>query len=89
MPLVTEKVTEIVEKFRRSESDTGSPEVQVALLTERINQLTEHFEAHKKDHHSRRGLMRLVGQRRRLLDYLKSKDIGRYRTLIKELGLRK
>jgi small subunit ribosomal protein S15 len=89
VPLVTEKVNEIVEKFRRSESDTGSPEVQVALLTERINQLTEHFEAHKKDHHSRRGLMRLVGQRRRLLDYLKSKDIGRYRTLIKELGLRK
>ncbi len=89
MPVQSEKKREIVEKFRRHESDTGSPEVQIALLTERINQLTQHFEVHKKDHHSRRGLMKLVGQRRRLLDYLKSRDIERYRSLIQELGLRK
>lgn len=87
--LAIEKKTEIIGKFRRHESDTGSPEVQIALLTERINQLTEHFATHKKDHHSRRGLMKLVGQRRRLLDYLKAKDINRYRSLIQELGLRK
>jgi small subunit ribosomal protein S15 len=89
VPVQSEKKREIVEKFRRHESDTGSPEVQIALLTERINQLTQHFEVHKKDHHSRRGLMKLVGQRRRLLDYLKSRDIERYRSLIQELGLRK
>ena len=89
MSLATEKVAEILEKFRRHGSDTGSPEVQVALLSERINQLTKHFEAHKKDHHSRRGLMKLVGHRRRLLDYLKATDINRYRALIKDLGLRK
>ncbi len=89
MPLVIERKTEIIGRFRRHESDTGSPEVQVALLTERINQLTGHFAVHKKDHHSRRGLMKLVGQRRRLLDYLKSKDINRYRSVIQELGLRK
>lgn len=89
MSLATEKVAEILEKFRRHESDTGSPEVQVALLTERINQLTKHFEINKKDHHSRQGLMKLVGQRRRLLDYLKAADINRYRALIKDLGLRK
>jgi small subunit ribosomal protein S15 len=89
VPLVAERKTEIIEKFRKHESDTGSPEVQVALLTERINQLTQHFTVHKKDHHSRRGLLKLVGQRRRLLDYLRAKDINRYRNIIKELGLRK
>jgi len=89
VPLAIDRKTEIIEKYRKHESDTGSPEVQVAILTERINQLTQHFEFHKKDHHSRRGLLKLVGQRRRLLDYLKSKDITRYRTIIQELGLRK
>src|SRR5205085_11735050 len=79
----------VVEKFRTHERDTGSPEVQVALLTERIQYLTEHFKTHKKDHHSRRGLLKLVGQRRRLLDYLKSKDSARYRKLIEGLGIRK
>ena len=74
---------------RRSETDTGSPEVQVALLSERINMLTEHFKTHKKDFHSRRGLLKLVGQRRRLLDYLKTKDNTRYRKLIEGLGIRK
>jgi small subunit ribosomal protein S15 len=87
--VTTEKKTEIMGKFKRHEADTGSPEVQVALLTERINQLTGHFGVHKKDHHSRRGLMKLVGQRRRLLDYLRSKDVNRYRSLIQALGLRK
>jgi len=80
---------QVVEKFRTHERDTGSPEVQVALLTERIHYLTEHFKTHKKDHHSRRGLLKLVGQRRRLLDYLKSKDTNRYRKLIDGLGIRK
>ncbi len=80
---------ETIEKYKRGENDTGSPEVQVALLTERINHLTEHFKIHKKDHHSRRGLLKMVGQRRRLLDYLKKKDINRYRELIKSLGLRR
>lgn len=79
----------IVEKFRTHESDTGSPEVQIALLTTRIRELTEHFKVHKKDHHSRRGLLKLVGRRRRLLDYLKGQDLSRYRTLIGELGIRK
>lgn len=79
----------IIEKHRLHESDTGSPEVQVALLTERISYLTEHFKVHKKDHHSRRGLLKLVGQRRRLLDYLKSKDVERYKTIIADLGIRK
>ena len=79
----------IVEKFRTHESDTGSPEVQIALLTTRIRELTEHFKEHKKDHHSRRGLLKLVGRRRRLLDYLKGQDVSRYRTLIAELGIRK
>jgi small subunit ribosomal protein S15 len=79
----------VVEKFRTHERDTGSPEVQVALLTERIHYLTEHFKTHKKDHHSRRGLLKLVGQRRRLLDYLKTKDTTRYRKLIDGLGIRK
>ncbi len=79
----------VVEAHSRSENDTGSPEVQVALLTERIQGLQGHFETHKKDHHSRRGLLRLVSQRRRLLDYLASKDVARYRALIQTLGLRR
>lgn len=80
---------EIVEKFGRSPQDTGSPEVQVALLTERINHLTDHLKTHKKDHHSRRGLLMMVGQRRGLLDYIKKNDIEKYRSLIGELGIRK
>ncbi|MFZ4516784.1 MAG: 30S ribosomal protein S15 [Microthrixaceae bacterium] len=76
-------------KFRQHESDTGSPEVQIALLTDRINHLTEHLKLHKKDHHSRRGLLMLVGKRRRFLDYLKDNDVERYRSLIAELGLRR
>ena len=78
-----------IEKFRQHESDTGSPEVQSALLTDRINHLTEHLKVHKKDHHSRRGLLMLVGKRRRFLDYLKNNDVERYRSLIAELGLRR
>ena len=89
MPLHSEKTSELVAKFRTHETDTGSPEVQIALLTERIGYLTEHFKTHAKDHHSRRGLLKLVGQRRRLLDYLKSKDTDRYAELIKRLGIRK
>jgi small subunit ribosomal protein S15 len=89
MALVQEKKTELVQKFKRHDSDTGSPEVQVALLSERITYLTEHFKTHKKDHHSRRGLLKLVGQRRRLLDYLRTVDLGRYKTLIDQLGIRK
>jgi small subunit ribosomal protein S15 len=85
---VAEKETVIAE-FRRHDHDTGSPEVQVALLTKRITYLTEHFKVHAKDHHSRRGLLMLVGQRRRLLEYLKAKDLGRYRALIERLGLRR
>ncbi|BCO07771.1 30S ribosomal protein S15 [Desulfolithobacter dissulfuricans] len=83
------KKKEIIEKFKTHEGDTGSPEVQIALLTDRIQYLTEHFRTHHKDHHSRRGLLKLVGQRRSLLRYLKRKDINRYRSLIKELGIRK
>jgi small subunit ribosomal protein S15 len=89
MALVQEKKQELVSKYRRHDSDTGSPEVQVALLTERITYLTEHFKTHKKDHHSRRGLLKLVGQRRRLLDYLRTTDQGRYKSLIDQLGIRK
>ncbi|MBQ2678710.1 MAG: 30S ribosomal protein S15 [Firmicutes bacterium] len=81
--------SEIVAKFGRTPNDTGSPEVQIALLTARIKHLTEHLKVHKKDHHSRRGLLKMVGQRRGLLNYLKDKDIERYRALIAELGLRK
>jgi small subunit ribosomal protein S15 len=80
---------QIIAEFRRHEFDTGSPEVQVALLTKRIEYLTEHFKVHAKDHHSRRGLLMLVGQRRRLLEYLRQKDLGRYRALIERLGLRR
>ena len=87
--ITTEMKKEIMEKYARCEGDTGSPEVQIALLTARINDLNEHFKAHPKDHHSRRCLLKMVGQRRNLLAYLKGKDIERYRTLIKELGLRK
>ncbi len=83
------KKSEIIEKFKTHDKDTGSPEVQIALLTDRILYLTEHFKTHNKDHHSRQGLLKLVGQRRSLLDYLKSKDINKYRTLIAELGIRK
>jgi small subunit ribosomal protein S15 len=80
---------DVIKKFARADKDTGSPEVQIALLTERITHLTEHFKTHAKDHHSRRGLLKLVGQRRRLLDYLKSKSVDRYRSLIDTLGIRK
>ncbi len=84
-----EKKKEIIEKFKTHESDTGSSEVQIALLTDRINYLTEHFKTHKKDHHSRRGLLKLVGQRRRLLKYMQHKDVSKYRSLIQSLGIRK
>ncbi len=89
MPRSTAEKAETVEKHRLHEKDTGSVEVQVALLTERIKELTEHFKTHKKDHHSRRGLLKLVGQRRRLLNYLMNKDIERYRALVKTLELRR
>ena len=89
MPLDSQQKAGIVSKFARGAQDTGSPEVQIALLTNRINQLTDHFKTHGKDHHSRRGLLKLVGQRRRLLDYLKGKDGSRYRTTIERLGIRK
>ena len=87
--LVTEKKQEIINNFKLHESDTGSPEVQIAILTERITYLTEHFKIHKKDHHSRRGLLKLVGQRRRLLDYVKKKEDARYRAIIEKLGIRR
>lgn len=89
MPLTTEVKKQIMTEYGTSEGDTGSPEVQIALLTQRIKDLTEHARAHKHDHHSRRGLLLLVGRRRRLLRYLESIDIERYRTLIKRLGLRR
>jgi small subunit ribosomal protein S15 len=79
----------VMDKFQRHERDTGSPEVQIALLSERIGYLTEHFKTHKKDHHSRRGLLKLVGKRRRLLDYLKEKDVEKYKEVIEELGIRR
>lgn len=89
MSLPTEKKAEIVREYQAKATDTGSPEVQVALLSKRIETLTEHFKTHKHDHHSRRGLMRLVSTRRKLLDYLKQSDLSRYRTLIEKLGLRR
>lgn len=89
MVMTPEKKTEIIEDFKLHTSDTGSPEVQIALLSERINYLTEHFKIHKKDHHSRRGLLKLVGQRRQLLNYLKKKNVDRYNTVIERLGLRR
>jgi small subunit ribosomal protein S15 len=88
MPLTTEKKQELIGKYGRSGDDTGSAEVQVALLTEQINELTEHLRSHSKDHHSRRGLLKMVGRRRRLLRYLENNDLERYRSLVAELGLR-
>lgn len=89
MAFLKDQKSEVVAKFKRGENDTGSPEVQVALLTYRINDLQNHFKANKHDHHSRRGLIRMVNQRRKLLDYLKRKDLQRYTSLISELGLRR
>jgi small subunit ribosomal protein S15 len=89
MPLTSERKAELIAQFGDSPADTGRAEVQVALLTERINQLTDHLRTHRKDHHSRRGLLMLVGQRRRLLAYLQRDDLERYRTIIRELGLRR
>lgn len=89
MPLTPDQKRVVIEQFRVHDSDSGSAEVQIALLTERIKYLTEHFKVHKRDHHSRRGLLRMVGQRRRLLDYLKATKVERYRAVVKELGLRK
>ena len=89
MSITAERKMELVRDYRRADDDTGSPEVQVAILTERIVNLTEHFKTHHKDNHSRRGLLKMVSQRRRLLDYLKGKDEERYRTLIQSLGLRR
>lgn len=89
MAQTLEKKAEVIGEYKLHDHDTGSPEVQVALLSSRITELTEHFKVHKQDHHSRRGLLKLVGRRRRLLDYLKRKDVERYRTMIERLGLRK
>jgi small subunit ribosomal protein S15 len=89
MTLTQEDKREVVSKFGKADGDTGSPQVQIALLTRRINDLTEHLRTHKKDHHSRRGLLMLVGRRRRLLNYLQRRDLEGYRALVKELGLRK
>ncbi len=89
MALDTVQKAQIIKEYQRSASDTGSPEVQIALLTARINDLTDHFKTHVKDHHSRRGLLKMVSRRRRLLDYLKSRNIDAYRSLIERLGLRK
>ena len=89
MALSPQQKTEIVNEYRQAQGDTGSPEVQVALLTAQITELSEHFKVHKKDHHSRQGLLRMVNQRRKLLDYLRTRDVDRYRNLIGKLGLRK
>jgi len=89
MALSRERKEELIKKFQIHEGDTGSPEVQIALLTERLNELGGHFEKHDKDHHSRRGLLKIVGKRRRLLDYLKKKDVGRYQRILQELKLRR
>jgi small subunit ribosomal protein S15 len=89
LPLTVEKKSKIVDAFRTHPTDTGSPEVQIAILSEKIAYLTEHFKVHAKDHHSRRGLLRMVGKRRRLLDYLKDKDAARYQAVIERLGIRK
>ena len=89
MTLTKDKKTGLIGKYRRHGTDTGSPEVQIAILSERIGYLTEHFKTHRKDHHSRRGLLQMVGRRRRLLDYLKKKDRQRYRGVIQQLGIRK
>jgi small subunit ribosomal protein S15 len=87
--LSKDRKTEIIDRFKKHEVDTGSPEVQIGILTERINVLTEHLKSHTKDHHSRRGLLKMVGHRRRLLNYLQKQDVERYRTVVKELGLRR
>jgi small subunit ribosomal protein S15 len=89
LAIAKEQKQSIIDKFSKHEGDTGSPEVQIALLTKRIDTLTEHLKVHKKDHHSRRGLLKMVGHRRRLLDYLQARDMDRYRNLVKELELRK
>jgi small subunit ribosomal protein S15 len=89
MAVLQERTKEVVQTYRRHDTDTGSPEVQVALLTDRITYLTEHFKTHQSDHHSRRGLLKLVGQRRRMLDYLRGRDFQRYKSVIERLGLRK
>ncbi len=89
MVFTSEEKRKLIEKFKLHDSDTGSPEVQVGLLTHRISYLTDHLKTHKKDHHSRRGLLKLVGQRRRLLNYVKNKDVKRYRSIIETLGLRR
>jgi small subunit ribosomal protein S15 len=89
MAVAPERTKELVESYRLHGTDTGSPEVQIALLTNRIGYLTEHFKTHRKDHHSRRGLLKLVGQRRRLLDYLKGREFQRYKSVIERLGIRK
>jgi small subunit ribosomal protein S15 len=87
--LSKDRKTEIIDRFKKHEVDTGSPEVQIGILTERINVLTEHLKTHSKDHHSRRGLLKMVGHRRRLLNYLQREDVERYRTVVKDLGLRR
>ena len=89
MSITAERKAELIKEHARGNADTGSPEVQIAVLTERISNLTEHFKSHKKDNHSRRGLLKMVSQRRRLLDYLKAKDEGRYKDVVKKLGLRR
>src|SRR5262249_7728820 len=89
MPVPTDRKKTLIEGYRLHDSDTGSPEVQIALLTDRINGLTEHFKVHQKDHHSRRGLLKLIGQRRGLLEYLRGKDADRYRQVIERLGIRR
>ena len=89
MPLTKEQKQELIKKYGKTTKDSGSTEVQIAILTKRINELSEHFETHKRDHHSRTGLLKMVGKRRRLLDYLQSKNIDRYRKVVEELGLRK
>jgi small subunit ribosomal protein S15 len=87
--LSKDRKTEIIDRFKKHDVDTGSPEVQIGILTERINVLTEHLKTHSKDHHSRRGLLKMVGHRRRLLNYLQGQDVERYRTVVKDLGLRR
>ncbi|GAA4701128.1 30S ribosomal protein S15 [Brevibacillus fulvus] len=89
MALTQERKNQLIQEYRTHENDTGSPEVQIAILTENINNLNEHLRTHKKDHHSRRGLLKMVGQRRNLLNYLKETDVARYRTLVDRLGLRR
>jgi len=89
MALTADRKSDLIGQFRNHDTDTGSPEVQIAILSERITYLTDHFKTHKKDHHSRRGLLKMVSQRRRLLDYVRSQDVERYRKIISELGIRK